>query len=305
MNTPTSTMNSLKAKGLAAAILLCLAGSVHSPRVEASGIPVVDGLNQVYNMVIDEARRFARQCFDVRNLQDALKRVQDIRNINLRTSIGGSTIKLSEAMPAVPVMQGVDSACPDPSGGGLAGAAASTIRDAIGLTTKELDGANLRQEQMNVCRTLVFMRNTKWNTERKVLVELERQTDELVSILDDWNSKVGSGGGSIGDLAKGCSLDSGNGPTEGWQATTGASLQANAEQSERLFKQVQSEVEVYQNIINTLEQRQAEIGRQMLAGQKPQGFLEEAAATMVQGAVLEGALRIGNRQCGEKLGVKC
>ena len=273
MNTPTPTSHTLKAKTLAVAIILCFAGSAHSPRVEASGIPVVDGLNQAYNMVIDEARRFARQCFDVRNLQDALKRVQDIRSINLRTTVGGATVKLSEAMPAVPVMQGVDATCPDPTGGSLTGAAASTIRQAIGLTSKDLDGANLREEQLNVCRTLVFMRNTKWNTERKVLVELERQTDELVGILDEWNNKVGSGGSSIGDLTKGCSLDSGGGPTEGYQSTASAKLQATADQSERLFNQVQSEVEVYQNIINSLEQRQAEIGRRMLAGQKPQGFL--------------------------------
>lgn len=295
MNPAHSSPHGMKAKLLAVALGLCLASTAHSPRVEASGIPVFDGANQIFNTLVDELRqqalRMARECFDVKNLQDAMKRVQAIQRISLRTSVGGQTIKLSEAMPELQPMQGVEEICPDPSGGSFAGLAASSLRDAIGLAGQNLDGStNLREEQYKVCRTLVYLRNSKWNAERQVFVELENQTDQLVGMMGRWNSMVGSGGGSVaGSLTTGCSLDSGNGPGEGWQATAHAELQANMEQSERLFKQRQAEVEVYQSVISSLEQRQAQIGQMMLNGQSA-GFLSGAAAGAIQATLLKTAL---------------
>lgn len=295
MNPAHSSPHGMKAKLLAVALGLCLASTAHSPRVEASGIPVFDGANQIFNTIVDEVRqqalRMARECFDVKNLQDAMKRVQAIQRISLRTSVGGQTIKLSEAMPELQPMQGVEEICPDPSGGSFAGLAASSLRDAIGLAGQNLDGStNLREEQYKVCRTLVYMRNSKWNAERQVFVELENQTDQLVGMMGRWNSMVGSGGGSIArSLTTGCSLDSGNGPGEGWQATAHAELQANMEQSERLFKQRQAEVEVYQSVISSLEQRQSQIGQMMLNGQSA-GFLSGAAAGSIQATLLKAAL---------------
>jgi len=295
MNPVHSSPHGMKAKLLAVALGLCLASTAHSPRVEASGIPVFDGANQIFNTIVDELRqqalRMARECFDVKNLQDAMKRVQAIQRISLRTSVGGQTIKLSEAMPELQPMQGVDEICPDPSGGSFAGLAASSIRDAIGLAGQNLDGStNLREEQYKVCRTLVYLWNSKWNAERQVFVELENQTDQLVGMMGRWNGMVGSGGGSVaGSLTTGCSLDSGNGPGEGWQATAHAELQANMEQSERLFKQRQAEVEVYQSVISSLEQRQSQIGQMMLNGQSG-GFLSGAAAGAIQATLLKTAL---------------
>jgi len=295
MNPAHSSPHGMKAKLLAVALGLCLASTAHSPRVEASGIPVFDGANQIFNTLVDELRqqalRMARECFDVKNLQDAMKRVQAIQRISLRTSVGGQTIKLSEAMPELQPMQGVEEICPDPSGGSFAGLAESSLRDAIGLAGQNLDGStNLREEQYKVCRTLVYMRNSKWNAERQVFVELENQTDQLVGMMGRWNSMVGSGGGSVaGSLTTGCSLDSGNGPGEGWQATAHAELQANMEQSERLFKQRQAEVEVYQSVISSLEQRQSQIGQMMLNGQSA-GFLSGAAAGSIQATLLKAAL---------------
>lgn len=309
MNPAHSSPHGMKAKLLAVALGLCLAGTAHSPRVEASGIPVVDGLNQAFNMIIEEARaqsrRMINECFEVNNLRDAVQRVQAIQRINLRTTVNGSSVKLSEAMPEITDLhQGADQACPTAGRPGLAGAAADSIRGAIGLANKNLDGStNLAAEQQSICRTLVYMRNKKWNTERQVLVELEQQTDELAAILNGWNSRVGSGGGSVvGSITSGCSLNSGNGPGEGWQATEAAKLQANAERSERLFKNVQTEAEVYQSVINTLEKRQAEVAQRLMSGDKPTGLLETATQTLVQGAILGTALRAGNKTCGDDFG---
>lgn len=300
---PSST---IKTKVLAAAIFLCVAGSVHSPRVEASGVPVIDAVNQVFNEIVNQARLMARQCFDVRNLQDALKRVQAIQRVSLSTSVNGTTVKLSEAMPQKQPMQGVDEACPSAGGGSVSGTVANSIRGAIGLSTTALNGStDLRREQMSICKTLVYMRNTKWNKEREVLVKLEEQTAALEKQLAEWNSMVGTGNSSIGDLAKGCGMDSGKGPAEGWQATQNMKAQTFAEESEIEFEKVVAEVEVYQSVINTLEQRQAQVGQMILAGRRPSGFAATAASTLAQGAALKATLSVGNKRCGDKLGVKC
>lgn len=195
---------------------------------------------------------------------------------------------------------------PDASGGTFSSGIASSISDAVGLASSSTSGANLRERQFQLCRTLVYMRNSKWNAERKVVLEMERQTEQLKDILGRWNNEVGGDGGSVsGDITSGCSIESDGGASEGWQASALAELQANAEQSERLFKQVQTEVEVYQNVINTLEHRQAEVGGQLLAGQRPSGFLASAASSLAQGAVLKAALTVGNKKCGSELGVEC
>lgn len=111
----TAAPTQFKTKALVAATFLCIAGSAHSPRVEASGIPVFDGSNNVFNMTLDEIRQQAlrklRECFDVKNMNELMKRVEDIQNINLRTTVNGQTMKLSDAMPEVQPMDGADAAC--------------------------------------------------------------------------------------------------------------------------------------------------------------------------------------------------
>ena len=300
MTTSLSATSHLKLKTLVLAVLLAAAGAVHAPRAEATGIPTFDASNFA-QMFIDEARnearRMLRECFDVKNIQEAVQRVQAIQSINLRTVLGpgqaGEPVKLSEALPERIDTDGADVTCPDSSGGSLPAIAANSIRDAIGLGTRNLDGSmNLRAQQLMLCRTTVAFRNRKWNAERRVLVEIEQQTESLKETVAAWDEMAGTGGGLMsGSIATGCGLDATDGPTEGFQATVAREMESNADQAQRMLTQVQMEADVYQNVINTLEHRQSEVAQMMLSGRtENSNFISGAAAGAIQATLLKGAL---------------
>jgi len=295
MTTSLSATSHLKLKTLVLAVSLAAAGAVHAPRAEAQFV-VIDPAaiaRMGFDELANEARRMIRECFDVKNLKQAMDRVQAIQRINLRSMLNSSEVKLSETMTEREPMEGAAAACPDPSGGSLVSMAAGSLRDAIGLGASNLDGStDLRAEQMKLCGTTVYLRNQKWNAERRVLVELERQTETMLDIMRKWNEKASEGGGSAsGSPLTGCSLDGSGGPNEGWQQSAATELQANLEQSDRMFKQVQAEVDIYQSVIVSLEQRQSQVAQMMLSGRtENSNFISGAAAGAIQATLLKGAL---------------
>jgi len=151
---------------------------------------------------------------------------------------------------------------------------------------------NLPQEQMNICRTTVWLRNQKWNTERRILVELESGTQGLVDTMITWNDKVDAGGGSIvGDISAGCSVGGGSGATEGWQNSMDLEMQAKMAEAESKFKAAQAEADMYQSVIVSLEQRQALVAQMLLSGRTENAsFIAGVAGGALRLALLNEAL---------------
>ncbi|NJN36096.1 MAG: hypothetical protein HC794_02375 [Nitrospiraceae bacterium] len=67
----------------------------------------------------------------------------------------------------------------------------------------------------------------------------------------------------------------------------------------------QLRINTLDNMLSSVANMQAMAAQQLLAGSKPSGFLQGAALTLAQGAVLEATLSVGNKQCGSELGKKC
>ena len=121
MNIPHSSAQGMKLKALAVALGLCLAGTAHSPRVEASGIPTFD-LSNLTQMLMDWGTDAVKSCFNVNSIKEAVTRVQDIQRFAQRARVMNN---MTELMPERDELEGIES-CPNPSGGGIAGAANSS-----------------------------------------------------------------------------------------------------------------------------------------------------------------------------------
>jgi hypothetical protein len=278
-----------KAKALAAAILLCVAGSAHSPRVEASGIPTFD-LSNLTQMLMEWGTDAIKSCFNVNSVKEAVTRVQDIQRFAQRARVMNN---MTELMPERDELEGVES-CPNPSGGGMTGAAAGWARNALSMGNTRIDGStDLRTLQQQLCVSDIVLQNRKWNAERELLLELEGQTRDYQEILGKWNSmadmkgqveaicNMTPGGGSMGV--------SGGGANEGRQMSLQQELAQRTADNARELSDRQSKISVLEGAIASVQAKQAEVGRKMLNGEGG-GLLTGAAAGAIQATLLKGAL---------------
>lgn len=289
MNTPQSSTHGLKAKLLAVAVGLCLAGTAHSPRVEATGIPTFD-LSNLTQMLMDWGTDAVKSCFNVNSIKEAVTRVQDIQKFAQRARVMNN---MTELMPERDELEGIES-CPNPSGGGIAGAAAGWASSALGIGNTRIDGStDLRTLQQQLCASDIILQNRKWNAERELLLELEGQTQDYQDILGKWNSmadmkgqveaicNMTPGGGSMGV--------SGGGANEGKQASLQQELAQRAADNNRELADRQAKISVLEGAIASVQAKQAEVGQKMLNGESG-GFLTGAAAGAIQATLLKGAL---------------
>ena len=290
MNTPTSTMNSLKAKGLAAAILLCLAGSVHSPKVEAQagpGIPTFDFAN-IFQMLRDMAKDAITDCFSADSLKESLKQIQDIQALVQRAR---AMQGITELMPERDELEGIE-ACP--GGASLASQGGAVLRSALGMGNKRIDGStDLVAMQKELCVSAVVLQNQKWNAQRELLLEIDGQAEDYKEIFSRWNSlaNMKSEIQRVCNPVPGGSMSvSGGGASEGQQATVRANLEAKAADNDRAIEQARAKIEVLSGALVSIEAKQAEVGRRMLSGETGGGWLSNTAAGAIQAALLKRGL---------------
>lgn len=290
MNPAHSPPHGMKAKLLAVALGLCLASTAHSPRVEASGIPTFDGAN-LAQMFLDWGTDAVKSCFSVNSLKEAVTRVQDIQRLAQRARVMNN---MTELMPARNELAGVES-CPDPSGGGLSSAASGWASNALGIGNQRIDGStNLRLLQQQLCASDIILQNRKWNAERELLLELEKQAEDYQEILGEWNALADTkgqieavcnmtspGGGNMGV--------SGDGPNEGKQVSLQQRLAQREAENHRELSDRLARLSVLDGAIASVRSKQAEVGQKMLNGEEG-GFLTGAASGAIQAALLKGAL---------------
>jgi hypothetical protein len=288
MNTPTPTSHTLKAKTLAVAIILCFAGSAHSPRVEATGIPTFDASN-LMQMFMDFGNEAIKSCFSVNSMKEAVQRVQDIQKMVQRTRV---TMGMSELMPERDLMEGIE-ACPG-GGGGLAGSAASLVRGALGMGNTRLDGStDLRALQTQLCATEVILTNQKWNAEREQLNEMQQQAKDYEGMLGRWNSLADA----KGQIEAICNITPGGGnmsvaggaASEGKQATFQQEIAQVAADNARALEEAQAKVQFLDGAIVSVRRKQAEVGQMMMSGERG-SILSAAASATVRTALLKTAL---------------
>lgn len=283
-NAPTSQ---IKAKALAAAIFLSIAGSAHSPKVEASGIPTFDGANWA-QMMQEWLKSAVTDCFTADSLKESLTRIQDIQKIVQRTrAMQGMT----ELMPQRDAMDGVE-ACP--GGGSLVAQGAHWTRSALGMGNTRIDGStDLVALQRELCVSEVVLENQKWNAERELLREIDGQAEDYKNIFARWNSLAGM----KGEIQKICnpipgggmSL-SGGGASEGQQTSTRTELEAKAADNERAIQQARAKIEVLSGALVSVQNKQAEVGQKMLNGETGGNWLTNTAAGAVQASILKKGL---------------
>lgn len=289
MTTPTSSHSAqFNVKALAAAILLCVAGSAHSPRVEASGIPTFDGAN-IAQMLQDWFKDAVTDCFSVTSAKEALSQIQNIQRITARARAMNN---MSELMPPRNELDGVES-CPNPTGGSLTASAAGWARNALGMGSTRLDGStDLRTLQQQLCASEKILENRKWNAERELLLELEGQASDYASIMKKWNSMADLKGEieAICNPIPGGSLSfSGGGADEGQQNSLQHELAQNAAKNQQAISEHLSRLQVISGAADSIRSKQAEVGQMMLSGQES-GLLTGAAAGAIQATLLKSAL---------------
>lgn len=289
MNALYSSICGVKAKFLAVAVGLCLAGTVHSPRVEASGIPTFD-LSNLTQMLMDWGTDAVKSCFNVNSIKDAVARVQDIQKFAQRARVMNH---MTDLMPEREELDGIES-CPNPTGGGLAGSAASWASSALGIGNMRIDGStDLRALQTQLCASDIILQNRKWNAERELLRELEGQAEDYEEILGKWNSMADM----KGQVEAMCNMTpgggvmsvSGGGANEGRQASLQQELAQRTADNARELADRQMKIRVLEGAIASVQAKQAEVGQKMLNGESG-GFLTGAAAGAIQATLLKGAL---------------
>lgn len=278
----------LKAKALAAAILLCVAGSAHSPRVEASGVPTFDIAN-LTQMLQDWLKDAVTDCFSVTSAKEALSRIQNIQRITARARAMNN---MSELMPPRNELDGVGS-CPNPSGGSITASAAGWARNALGMGSTRLDGStDLRTLQQQLCASEKILENRKWNAERELLLELEGQASDYAGIMNKWNSMASLKGeiqAICNPIPGGSSGFSGGGADTGQQNSLQQELAQNAAKNQQAISEHLSRLQVLSGAADSVRSKQAEVGQMMLNGQEG-GLLTGAVAGAVQATLLKGAL---------------
>jgi hypothetical protein len=272
-------MNSLKAKGLAAAILLCLAGSVHSPRVEASGIPVIDG-GHILVQKLEFAEEFARFGKQVAHWEKQISEWKNLLSQNPLQRIGedaSARPKIGESLQMRADDFGLAETCGSENGG-------NPIASLTNLFQVSFDPqANPVEEQKKLCALSVALQNRKWNENVLMIRQME--------LLDAKRDSVAS--------ARSAGMTQGEIDTHfGDMAVIESDFNANQAKG-------QARITTYENMLASVSHMQSMAGKMMLSGTKPNGFFGVAAQSLVQGAILEGVLSVGEGDCSGKLGETC
>lgn len=288
MNPAHSSPHGMKAKFLAVALGLCLASTAHSPRVEASGIPTFDVAN-LTQMLQDWFKDAITDCFSVDSMKEGLQRIQDIQRVASRVRVMNN---MTELMPERDELDGVE-ACPNPSGGSLAASAAGWASSALGMGSTRLDGStDLRTLQQQLCASQIMLENRKWNAERALLLELEKQASDYEGIMNKWNAMADMKGqieAVCRPVPGGGMSFSGGGANEGKQNTMQQELAQNAAANNQALADHLAKLQVIDGAIGSIKTKQAEVGQRMLNGESG-GFLTGAAAGAIQATLLKGAL---------------
>jgi hypothetical protein len=272
MTSLNSSLSCAKAKLLAIAIGFCLAGAVHSPRVEASGIPVVDG-GHILAQVTEFAEQLKRYEAEVNEWksklsQNPLDRIKE--DSDSRPKIGNQLqIKDDD--------EGVEQRC-DRDGSGSPMAAIANV-----FSFSFNPNGNLRDEQKKLCTLQVTLENRKWNENVLMIRQMELLQEQLDTVADARSS----------------------GMTEGEINTQFGDMQAAQADFDVNMSKGQARIETLDNTLASVAHMQSMAAQQILAGSKPSGFAAEVAGQLVQGALLETALSVGNSECGGRLGERC
>lgn len=263
---------------LAAAItaIVGLAGNPDS--ASASGIPVVDG-GHIGFQLAEFGKELERHTSQVAHWnsqiqewksklsQNPLARLQE--NASLRPKIGSQLQIRTDT-------EGAEQRC-NRYGGGPLGALGNVFQISFDAS------GNLREEQKKLCALQVALENRKWN-ENVLLIRMEELHKEKVETAADQRSQ---------------------GMTEGEANTIFGNMDAAKGEYDASVTKGQLRINTLNNMIASVEHMQSMAAQQLLAGSKPSGFVQSAAMTLAQGAVLEAALSVGNGQCGGRLGEKC
>lgn len=250
--------------------LLVVAAGFASPQVQA-GVPVID-YGHITAQVTEfgkELARYEAQLREWQNLlsQNPLQRVQEAAN--LRPKIGSQLQMKTDS-------DGAEQQC-NQYGGGPLGAIGNVFQ--ISFNPQ----GNLRDEQKKLCALQVALENRKWNENVLMIRQMELHQDKLDAVANSRSSSMTQG-------------------EAGTKTTDVVVAQADFDANMQKGK---ARIDTLNNMIESVKHMQSMAGQQLLAGQKPSGFVASAAANLAQGVVLKAALDIGNRQCGSELGVKC
>lgn len=266
-----SVSNALKPLVICACIASTVFFSGYGATVRASGIPVVDGghiLAQITEFGKD-LQRYQAQVQEWKNLlsQNPLDRVQE--QSSLRPKIGSQLQMKNDS-------DGAPERCNRYGEGGLA-----AIANVFQISFDP--NGNLREEQKKLCALQVALENRKWNENVLMIRQMELHQDKLDQAANARSSDM----------------------TQGEAQTKATDLAVAQVDFDSSLERGRARVSTLDGMISSVGHMQSMAAQQLLAGQKPSGFLEEAASTLVQGAVLNAALRVGNQDCGDKLGVEC
>jgi hypothetical protein len=294
MNSAHSSPHGMKAKLLAVALGLCLASTAHSPRVEASGMPVFDAAN-LTQMLLDWAKDAITDCFTVDSMKEGLQRIQDIQQVASRVRVMSN---MTELMPERDELEGIE-ACPNPSGGSLAASAAGWASTALGVGSTSFDGTtDLRTLQQQLCASQIMLENRKWNAERDLLLELEEQAADYEGIMNKWNAMADMKGQieAVCNPVPGGSMSfSGGEANEGKQNSMQQELAQNAAANNQALSDHLAKLQVIDGAIGSIKAKQAEVGQRMLNGEGD-GLLTGAAAGAIQATLLNAALETAKSQ---------
>jgi len=247
--------------------------SAYSGRALATGIPVFDA-NQLVSQVesrfefIATLNRYREQVqqWEAMLSQNPLMRIRN--NANTRPKIG-SQLQLREDDFG-------DRRCN--AGGG------NPVSGLLNIFQLSFDPqGNLRQEQTKLCVLEVAIENRRWNENVLMIRQMELLQEQMDSVAD-----ARSGGMTQGEI------DTKFGDMQQAQAQ----FQGNVEDG-------RTRIGTYDDMLRSVRNTQAMAAEQLLKGTQPSSFLAEAANTMVQGAVLSAALRVGTEDCGDTLGRPC
>lgn len=251
-----------------AALVLILGLAFHPRPALASGIPVVDGGHIVAQITqfTETMTRYQAQVAEWQNLlsKNPLSRLREAAS--LRPKLGAQL-----------QIRGDDFGSQRCSADGSSPLAAIGNLFQVSFNPE----GNLRDEQKKLCMLEVALINRRWNENVLMIRQMELLEEQLSVVADAQSS----------------------GMTQGEIDTHFANLKtAQADYEVNRDKGV-ARIKTYDGMISSVSSMQSMVAQQLLAGQKPSGFVESAVNTLVQGAVLEAALSVGaGSACSDRLG---
>jgi hypothetical protein len=280
MTTPKSNRSlRLKSAALAATLVVGITSLLHSAPADASGVPVVDGAHialqkfefgQEILRFTDQVAHWNKQITEWKNLlsQNPLQRVGE--NASARPKIGQNLQMRSDDF-------GLEETC----GSSGSGNPLASISNVFHISFNP--EGNPVEEQKKLCTLSVVLQNRKWNENVLMIRQMELLQEKLDAVADARTSGMTQGeiDTNFGDM-------------------TVAESDFNTNRAKG-----EARINTYENMLASVSHMQSVAGKMMLSGTKPNGFFGAAATTLVQGAILQGALSIDAGDCGGKLGETC